>query len=109
MFSNDPLLDMKQISTGHFSLAIGSDTARNSTQTKYDFPQLGVKIELPRQIFNMTDRPVVVSFTWLQEGHYLDPPAINGAQQISTLVDAGTFDHLIFKQIYRFKYIYKSA
>ncbi len=43
-------LHFVQIVTSQFSLALGSDTSKNSAQTKYDFPKLGVKVELPRQV-----------------------------------------------------------
>jgi hypothetical protein len=83
-------IEIHQISTPLFSLALGSDTSKNSTQTKYDFTQLGVKVELPRAVFTMTDRPLVVSFVWLQGSNHLDPPALNGEQQLPSLIDRGT-------------------
>ncbi|XP_046438906.1 dynein axonemal intermediate chain 7 homolog [Daphnia pulex] len=68
-----------------FSLALGTDTAKNSSLTLHDFPRLGVKLDLP-QIILTNMKPVVASFVWFKEGHFLEPPQLNGVPSLPTLL-----------------------
>ncbi len=68
-----------------FSLALGTDTAKNSSLTLHDFPRLGVKLDLP-QIILTNMKPVVGSFVWFKEGHFLEPPQLNGVPSLPTLL-----------------------
>lgn len=68
-----------------FSLALGTDTAKNSSVFLHDFSRLGVKVDLPLLVL-VNDRPVVISFVWLKEGHFLDPPLINGVPNLPSLL-----------------------
>lgn len=68
-----------------FSLALGTDTAKNSSVSLHDFPRLGLKIDLPLLVL-ANERPVVIAFVWLKEGHFLDPPLLNGVPSLPSLL-----------------------
>lgn len=65
-------------------MALGTDTAKNSSLTQHDFPRLGIRLDLPQKVLtNM--KPVVASLVWLREGHYLEPPQVNGVPLLPSL------------------------
>lgn len=74
-----------QISSKSFLLALGTDTAKNSSMTLHDFQRLGVKVDLP-QIVLANEKPVVIALIWLRESHYLDPPILNGVPSLPSLL-----------------------
>lgn len=75
----------------NFSLALGTDTAKNSSMTLHDFQRLGAKIDLPQMVLT-SERPVVVSLIWIRDGHYLEPPALNGVRSLPSLLHPSEYN-----------------
>lgn len=84
-FKSDEFMTFTQTSTKSFSLGLGTDTAKNSSLTLHDFQRLGVRIDLPQTILGHV-KPVVVSFVWFKEGHYLEPTQLNGVPKLPSLL-----------------------
>lgn len=66
-------------------MALGADTAKNSCLVSYSFQQTGVKVQLPKQIFNPGDMPIVVALVHLREYHLLDVPVVNAVNSLPSL------------------------
>ncbi|KZS04568.1 Protein CASC1-like protein [Daphnia magna] len=81
-----------------FTLALGTDTAKNSSLTLHDFPRLGVRLDLP-QIVLTNAKPVVASFVWFKEGHYLEPPLINGVPSLPSILHPLTEDDPLYNLV----------
>ena len=88
-----------------FTLALGTDTAKNSSLTLHDFPRLGVRLDLP-QIILTNMKPVVASFVWYKEGHFLEPPQLNGVPSLPTLLHPRTLTTNYYELLSRFMIIF---
>ena len=84
---DDTILNV-QTSSKSFQLALGTDTAKNSSHTTHDFMRLlGFKVELPSAVVTGEKSSVVLSIVWLKEGHHLEPPWVNGVPSLPSLTD----------------------
>jgi hypothetical protein len=89
-----------QTSSKSFLLALGTDTAKNSSQTTHDFTRLlGFKIELPLSVL-ASEKSVVISVVWLREGHHLDGgPWLNGVPNLPSLTNPIPNDDILYQYV----------
>ena len=87
-----------QTSSKSFLLALGTDTAKNSSHTTHDFTRLlGFKIELPLSVL-ASEKSVVISIVWLREGHHLEGgPWVNGVPSLPSLINPLANDDILYQ------------
>jgi len=80
------LIDAQVISE-NFSLALGADTAQNSTLTQHEFARLSVTVDIPTEVNSGAERPVIVSLLYFRQQNPWQHPQVDGQLDTPTLLE----------------------